>query len=618
MQLNPITFEVLHNALGAMCDEGSEMIARLAYAPTISEGHDHSCALLTAEGRLVAHGDRDQAPHIGSFEPSVRVVREWTEDKFDPGDVYIFNDPYSGGIHTNDVKLIRPIFHDGKVIAFNSSTGHWPDVGGALPGSFNPRATDCYSEGLRMPPMLLFRGEEIDRTVMTLIEYNMRTGRERIADIYAQHQAGKLIEERLCELYDRHGSETIETLFTDVFDYTEEIFRKQVAELPDGEFEFEDFSDMDVMHPDTPRIRVHCRMTIKGDQVTFDYRGSDGAPVGPFGFPRASLETAVYDGTLHCFPQLERLNHGLARSIEVLSTPGSCVHILEPTPASGYASGAYEKVAAVTMACWANAFSSIDPRRMYAAGINLANLCIGGIHPKTGKQFVNYLWNEGGQGARSYKDGNPFQMMIFIGGATNQPIEILERWYPLLYTHCMGVVDSCGDGKFRGGVGIDRSFKVLGPLTMTMHGDRAEVTPFGLAGGTNGGANILRLRRAANPDVEEELGMHAVGIRLEPGDHLTYRSNGGGGFGHPLERDPERVLADVELGWISEAKAREVYGVILEADGPAKNRYTIDQSATAQMRAKLAHEPRVRGYGPGEVHPLGEMIQIAEVAMVAE
>jgi len=141
MQLNPITFEVLRNALGAMCDEGSEMIARLAYAPTISEGHDHSCALLTAEGRLVAHGNRDQAPHIGSFEPSVKVVREWTEDKFEPGDVYIFNDPYSGGIHTNDVKLIRPIFHSDKVIAFNSSTGHWPDVGGALPGSFNPRAT---------------------------------------------------------------------------------------------------------------------------------------------------------------------------------------------------------------------------------------------------------------------------------------------------------------------------------------------------------------------------------------------------------------------------------------------------------------------------------------------
>ena len=219
-------------------------------------------------------------------------------------------------------------------------------------------------------------------------------------------------------------------------------------------------------------------MTIEGDRVAFDYRGSDAAPVGPFGFPRASLETAVFDGTLHCFPRLAPLNHGLSRAIEVLSTPGSCVDIREPTPASGYASGAYEKVAAVTMACWAAAFQDVDPRRMYAAGINLANLCIGGVHPKTGKHYVNYLWNEGGQGARSYKDGNPFQMMIFIGGATNQPVEILERWYPLLYTNCEGVTDSCGDGTYRGGVGIDRSFKTLGAMTMTMHGDRAEVTPF--------------------------------------------------------------------------------------------------------------------------------------------
>ena len=321
------------------------------------------------------------------------------------------------------------------------------------------------------------------------------------------------------------------------------------------------------MHPETPRIRVHCRLTIEGDRASFDYRGSDAAPVGPFGFPRASLETAVFDGTLHCFPQLAPLNHGLSRTIEVLSTPGSCVHIEEPTPASGYASGAYEKVAAVTMACWAAAFQDVEPKRMYAAGINLANLCIGGVHPKTGKHYVNYLWNEGGQGARSYKDGNPFQMMIFIGGATNQPVEILERWYPLLYTNCEGVTDSCGDGTYRGGVGIDRSFKTLGAMTMTMHGDRAEVTPFGLAGGTNGGPNTLRLRRAASPDKEEELGMHAMGIQLAPGDQLIYRSNGGGGFGDPRARAPEAVLADVEQGWITREKAAQVYGVVARRRG---------------------------------------------------
>lgn len=609
MQLDPVTFEVLRHALGSMCDEASELIARLAYAPTISEGHDHSCALLTPEGRLVAHGTRDQAPHIGSFEPSVRVVMDWVKD-FEPGDVYVYNDPFQGGTHVNDVKLIRPVFHQGRIIAFTCNTGHWPDVGGAMPGSFNPRATDCYSEGLRMPPMRLFRRDVLDKTIMTLIEFNMRTGRERVADIYAQHRAGLLLEERLREMADRHGDATVATLFADVFTYTEEMFRNQVAELPDGEYEFEDFSDKDIMHPDTPRVRIHCRMTIRGQQVTLDFSESDPAPRGPFGFPRPSLETAVYDGTLHCFPHLAPLNHGLARSIEIVSRPGSCVHIEEPTPASGYACGAYEKVAAVTMACWGRAFASVNPRRIYAPGINLANLCIGGVHPKTGKHYVNYLWNEGGQGARSYKDGNSFQMMIFIGGATNQPVEILERWYPLLFTHCEAVTDSCGDGTFRGGLGIDRSFKALGEITLTMHGDRAEVTPFGLAGGTNGGPNILRLREAAEPDREEDLGMYALGITLQPGDHVLYRSNGGGGFGDPLERNPGSVLADVEQGWITLEKARDVYGVVIAAEDAKLRKYRLDEAATATQRAALRQVPRRKGYGPAEVHPLGETVTV--------
>ncbi len=216
------------------------------------------------------------------------VILDWFKE-MEPGDVYIFNDPYSGGIHANDVKLVRPIFFKNKVVAFNCSTGHWPDVGGALPGSFNPRAIDCYSEGIRIPPMRIFRGAELDRTVATLIEYNMRTGRERLADVYAQYRAGIMIEQRSNELLDRHGLAVFEDLVADIFDYTETMFRRQVAEIPDGTYEFEDFGDKDIMHPDQPRIRVHCIMTIEGEDVTFDYRGSDPAPRGPFGFPRGSL-----------------------------------------------------------------------------------------------------------------------------------------------------------------------------------------------------------------------------------------------------------------------------------------------------------------------------------------
>jgi N-methylhydantoinase B len=252
---------------------------------------------------------------------------------------------------------------------------------------------------------------------------------------------------------------------------------------------------------------------------------------------------------------------------------------------------------------------------MYAAGINLANLCIGGIHPKTGRPFVNYLWNEGGQGARSYKDGNSFQMMIFIGGATNQPIEVLERWYPVLFTHCEAVTDSCGDGRFRGGFGIDRSFKAVGEMTMTMHGDRGEVTPFGLAGGTNGGRNILRVHRKGDAG-ETELGMHAMGITLYPGDHVIYRSNGGGGFGSPLTRDPEMVLADVGSGWLTLEKAKEVYGVVIAPD-ERHGKLRIDHNGTAAMRASLSRRPVRKGYDFGEVHPSGEKIDIETKTMVA-
>jgi N-methylhydantoinase B len=208
-------------------------------------------------------------------------------------------------------------------------------------------------------------------------------------------------------------------------------------------------------------------------------------------------------------------------------------------------------------------------------------------------------------------------MMIFIGGATNQPIEILERWYPLLYTNCNAVKDSCGDGVYRGGLGIDRSFKTLGAMTLTMHGDRAEVTPFGLAGGTNGGPNTLSVRRAATPDKEEYLGMHAMGIRLEPGDHVIYRSNGGGGFGDPLARDAARVLADVENGWISIEKAEQVYGVVIAAENAATGHFTVNPAATATLRARLHGVPRPHGYGPGEVHPLGETLKAPDMAKVA-
>ena len=596
--VDPITVEVLSSAFRAICDEASALLAKGAYGTTISEGHDHSGSLLTREGRLVAHGRRDQAAHLGTFEESVKTTIEHAGG-FREGDVFVFNDPYHGGTHQPDVKVIRPVFVDGSLFAFTISCGHWADVGGPIPGSFNPLARECFAEGLRIPPMLLVDQGRPVRSTFEIIKANVRVPDERMADLHAQQRAAELMERRLLEYVAQFGAEVVEHTMYALMDRSETLLREGIRELPDGVYEFEDFGDCDVLHPDKPRIRVHVRMTIADDQVTFDFSESDPAPISPFGFARPALLSSVYDGTMHCFPHLVPLNHGITRSIEVVSVPGSCVDVLPPTPVLGFASGAYEKVAAAVMACWAQAFATVDPTRMHAATVNLANLALSGNHPETGVPFVSYLWNEGGQGARSYKDGNSFQLMIFIGGATNQPIEVLERLNAIRALSCEAVGASAGHGTYRGGFGIDRSFEATGDLILTMHGDRAEVTPFGLAGGCNGGGNILVL----NPGTASErwLGMHAVGEMIRKGDVLRYSSNGGGGFGPPRERAPEAVAHDVSEGYFGPDLAAAIYGVALTE---TESGYEVDEEATAELRANGLDDPP-EGYGAGEVHPMG-------------
>jgi N-methylhydantoinase B len=264
-------------------------------------------------------------------------------------------------------------------------------------------------------------------------------------------------------------------------------------------------------------------------------------------------------------------------------------------------------VDAVTMACWGQALQHVDPRRVHAATVNLQNVVTGGIHPRTGNAFVSYLWLEGGQGARTYADGNDYYMMIFIGGASNQPCETLERWYPMYYTEVLAVPDSCGDGKYRGGVGLSRSFEVWGETEITIHGDREQVTPFGLAGGTNGGPNRMMLNQGSVD--EEDLGMFCTKKKLFPGDRITFESNGGGGYGLPWERDPARVLEDVIDGYVTIAKARDVYGVEIEEIDPDALLYELDQQETDRLRARLAaKDERPRGLGAHQVHPLGERL----------
>ena len=608
--MDPITFEVVRNGFSAMCTQASRLIERVAYGPVITQGHDYSVGLLTADGRLVAHGIRDITPHMGTYEASLQCVHE-DVDEIRPGDVYIMNDPYRGGTHTLDVRLIRPVFVDGELFAFTVSCCHWSDMGGPVPATFNPQATESYAEGLFIPVTRVYEKDKPVKSAMELIRLNVRVPYERFGDMAAQYRAIRLMENRLLEYVEKYGKKTILNAFEEVMNYSERIFRKEVAEIPDGTYEFVDYIDHDEGHPDKPRVKIHCKLIIQGDQVTFDWTDSDMAPKGPSGLTLPACLSATFDGTLHCFPHLAPLNHGVIRAIKVITQPGSACHVLPPTPMAGYCASGYEKVDTAAMCAWGLAFSQTKPERVFAGTVNLSNCCFGGFHPKTGRRYVSYTWLEGGQGARSYKDGPSFAMMLYGAGATNQPIEIHERWYPFLYTHCEAIQDSCGDGKYRGGFGIHRNFYVMGDAVNSIHGDREEVTPPGLGGGTNGGPNKLILNHGTAE--ERNLGMYACNVKLKKGDHITFGSNGGGGYGNPLERDPNLVLEDVIDEFLSMKKAREVYGVAVKVIDAEALQYEVDWEDTKRLRAELAKRQPKIGFGPGEVHPYGVKVVARDI-----
>ena len=604
-----ITFEVLRNAFVAACYEASTTIERVAYHPVVGMGRDRSNALLTRDGRLVAHGHTDAAAHYASFGPSVtELIKSVPLATMKPGDTFLFSDPYRTGSHVNDTRLIRPIFHGTEIVAFSCTVIHWADMGGPMPGTFNPEATTCYAEGIRIPPIRLYKEDKLDEELFSMIAINIRSSTERRADLQAQYEASKLIDRRVKELCERYGKDTLYQAFEEQFNYTERLMLAELAQLPDGKWEFEDFGDQDVMSPGKPPIRVHCRMTKKGTKITFDWTGCGPQPRGSWGCSYATLTGGNYLGFMICFPQLFPLNEGIIRNIEILSTPGSCVDVIEPAPTTGYASGAFDKIEAVTIACLAGPLGKVQPWRVYPAAVSLTNLCMGGFNPRTKKNFVQYTYAVGGENARSYKDGKSLIFMRFCNARTI-PQELEERWFPVLYTRYEARPDSCGHGEFRGGFALLRELTVLTDVTMTIHGDREKFTPFGLSGGLNGGGCNLIINKGTKK--EFNAGMYATGVELKKGDKIFYASSGGGGFGDPLARKPQAVLEDVMDEWLSVEAAKQYYGVVIKVVDRDALDYRIDDAATRKAQAALRKKGFKEGLGSHQLHPKGKLIKVA-------
>ncbi|WP_165241991.1 hydantoinase B/oxoprolinase family protein [Corynebacterium lizhenjunii] len=613
--LDPVTFEVLKNAFATSVNLMSEQILRTCYSFVIYS-RDFSSALCDAEGNTVMQGDQDIAVHVGTLHFQCQaVLRQFGQD-IHPGDVFAVNDPYQGGTHMNDVSFLRPIFHNGELLAFAQNKGHWADAGGSVPGSFDVSATNFYTEGLRITPVRVWSQGVFLEDVAMLLAHNTRSPEIVLGDLKAQAEATAVCEREILRLVDKYGFDTIKVALREVQDYVEDIVSARVAELPDGEWSTIDYLDMDPSLEEG-LVPIKVTMRITQGRLSYSLEGSAPAVASFLNAGYGSAFSGIVAGTKTFFPDVP-LNSGLYRAMDVdLGPEGTVVNAGIPHAVTGFCSGPYEKIMNAVFELW----SQLMKERAMACAFNLEYLLIGGWDTRSAKDttdkgdfFMWYDWMAGGWGGRIDRDGSSATAPVFGPGLAVQPVEGQERLSPVLTSHHCLVTDSGGPGKYRGGLGVSKG----GVLTdaadtvMSYCCDRSRSVTWGIEGGLPSIPQGVWLNKGT-PD-EKFLGALFSNVPVGPGDSFERPSAGGGGFGDALERDPHAVLEDVIDGYVSIRRAAKDYGVVIEAIDPEIDEYTLDEAATTELRAelratrkaKLAEDPQqvVERFHAGELDQL--------------
>ncbi|MBA4536162.1 hydantoinase B/oxoprolinase family protein [Bacillus aquiflavi] len=578
-KLDPVTFEVLKNAFVNLVDQMSEQILRTCYSFVIYN-RDFSSALCDANGNTIMQGTQDISVHVGTLHLTAKAVLEDFGDDIHPGDIFIINDPYRGGTHFNDTRLIRPVFCEGKIIAFMQCNGHWADMGGSVPGSFDIQSKDHYGEGMRIPPLRIYSQGVFLKDVANMLVSNMRVPEERLGDLRSQAEATKVGEKQLLVLVKKYGLETVLTAFSEVQDYVERLTRARIRELADGTWETTDFIDMDPVQGDG-LIPIKVKMTIHDDEIEYNMSGSH-PYIGCFlnaGFG-ASL-SAAYAGTKTFFPDIP-LNSGFYRAVKVYLPENSVVNAPWPVAVTGFCSGAYEKILNSCFELW----SHIMPERAIACSFNLEYLLIGGWdkRPDRDHYFMWYDWMAGGHGGRSDRDGANVMSPVFGVGLSIQPCEGQERLSPVLTTKHEIIPDSGGPGQFRGGCGLEKGGMITeaSNTVMSYCCDRSRSITWGIFGGLPSNPHGAVLNPGT--DKEKYLGAIFSNVKIQSGDVFTRPSAGGGGLGDPLKRDPKAVLEDVIDGYVTIERAEKDYGVVIIEKDRDLDLFEIDESKTEIAR----------------------------------
>jgi len=587
LTLDPVTFEVLKNSFITTVDQMAEQVLRTCYSFVIYN-RDFSSALNDANGDSIAQGNMDIAVHVGTLHYTCKDVIRVFKGTMKPGDVYIINDPYAGGTHFNDVRLIRPIFVGDEIIAYSQSNGHWSDVGGSVPGSFDVMAKEMFREGIRITPVRIIDQGVLREDVANMIAANTRDPSSVIGDMHAQIEATRVAEREILRLVDKYGKDTVVTGFKEVQDYVEQATRQRIADLPDGSWETVDYIDRDPGMSEG-LIPIRVKLTIKGDEVTYDFTGSHDCISTLYNSAFGATFSGVVAGMKTYFPDLP-LNSGFYRPITVIAPKNSIVDAPWPVAVTGFLMP-FEKIMNSIYEIW----SDIIPERAIACAFNLEYLLTGGrdTRHEDKPMFMFYDWLPGGWGGRATKDGCNVTTACFGTGLQTQPIEGQERLSPILANEFEISCDSGGPGKFRGGAGVVKTstLREAESAVLSYICDRERAIVWGIKGGLPSIPHGLWVKRVGS-DEKEWLGTIFSDVDIKPGDMFSRPTAGGGGLGDPLERDPAAVMLDVEDDYVSLERAEIDYGVVLKVIDIDLAQYEVDAEATKAARREIAKARR--------------------------
>ena len=573
--IDPITLEVMRNAYYSIADEMIAALIRASYSTNIKDRRDTSCAIYTGSGDVVvvAQSEIGTPLHLGTMHSAVQSAMEvYPFDDLEPGDAIATNTPYPAGPgHLNDLCLISPIFHEGKLLAISANQAHHVDMGGFAPGSMPFGVSEIFQEGLQIPPVRLFHRGELVPDLWKLIAQNVRPQTEVRGDLMAQYAAGAVGSRRLCELADRYGFDTISQYLDEMLDYSERRMRAALTRIPDGVYTFEDIVEGDGITDDPFAIRLS--LECNGETARADFTESDDACAGPLNCRWPSVAACVYYVLKALLDPELPPNAGAYRPIEIVVRDGSLLSATYPNAVCNANIITTQRIVDTLLGALSQAVPDLAPAAS-SGTMNLLN--IGGVDDRTGV-YYNYVETyAGGQGAIPDLDGMD-AVQNHMTNTRNAPVESIETAYPLRVEAYELIPDSEGPGRHRGGVGLRRRVRVTGDqVRLTLSSDRAEVSPWGLHGGHSASPSLCYV---AAPDGERHRMPSKVTTTVPGGNVIVTQTPGGGGFGAPGQRDPQAVLADVVSGLVSVERARDVYRVAVDAE-----KLVVDEVETSRLR----------------------------------